>query len=228
MQIPINAITWTLGGVALYVFGLRSWRTYRRTANALAQMYYVLGATFGTALMFFGAPGLFTQDPHVLRYTYFSADFFVQIAMQVQVWILWFLALRNRLRLRYLYLFTIPFSILSITIEVLTSHVSVSQSPLLIIYTDKPPVLVLKSIIYVAIAMPLGYFLLRQVPGQTTWRAKVKSSTAGLTFIVVCLAAISNNVFDKGSDTRGSSIVMLIFFVILLIAQLPRASLSQR
>lgn len=220
MHVPINAITWTLGAVALYTFGFKSWRGYRRTANPLAQMYYTLGATFGTALFFFGVPGLMTQNLHILRYTYFSADFFVQISMQVLIWLLWFVGLRNYVRLRNIYFFTIPFSILSITLEVLTSHVGISQSPYLIVYSDKLPVLVLKSIIYMAVAMPLGYFLLRQVPNQTSLRAKAKTFTGAMIFIGVGLASTSNNVFDKGSDTRSSATIVMIFFAIFLLAQL--------
>jgi hypothetical protein len=204
------------------MFSFNSRRAYRRTKNPLAQMYYTVGLSFATALFFFGVPGLFTQNPHILRYTYFSADFFVQVSMQVQVWILWFIGLRNRVPLRRLLAVTVPFSALLITLEVLTSHVAVSQSPYLIIYSDKTPVLILKSIIYVSIALPLGYFFLRKVPDQTTSRAKVKSLAAGMFFIVVCLAATSNNIFDKGSDTVSSSVTVMIFFIIFLLAQLPR------
>jgi len=219
---PINAITWTVGAATLYTFSFKSWRTYIRTRNPLARMYSTLSLTFGTALLFFGLPGLITQDPHIIRYTYFSADFFVQISMQIQVWILWFLGMRNLIRLGYLYVLTIPFSIVLLTLEVLTSHVGVSQSPYLIVYSDKPPVLILKSIIYVTIAMPIGYFLLRQAPRQPNWRAKVKSLASGMFFISVCLAATSNNIFDKGSDTPGSARTLLVVFFIFLLAQLPR------
>ena len=223
-HVPINALTWTVGAVTLYTFSFKSWRTYSRTRNPLARMYSLLSLTFGTALLFFGLPGLLTQNPHILRYTYFSADFFVQVSMQIQVWILWFLGLRNRVFLRYLYIFTIPFSLVLLTLEVLTSHVSISQSPYLIVYVDKPPVLILKSIIYVTIAMPIGYFLLRQTPLQTSWRAKAKSLASGMIFIAVCLAATSNNIFDKGSDTPGSARTLLVVFIIFLLAQLPRGS----
>jgi hypothetical protein len=212
-----------VGALALYSFSLNSWLAYRKTKSLMSQMYCVLSLTFATALLFFGLPGLVTGDAHVLRYTYFSADFFVQLSMQIQVWILWFLGLRNRLKLRWLLAITLPLSAVTLGLEVLTSQVSLSQSPPLIIYLDKPPVLVLKSIIYLSIALPLGYFLLRQAPAQTSRRAKLKTATAGLFFIVVCLAATSNNIFDKGSDTVGSAHVVLAFFIIFLLAQLPHS-----
>lgn len=221
-SVPINAITWSLGAGALATFTFKSVRTYRVTRNPLAQIYCVLGFTFGTALFFFGVPGLFTQDPHVLRVTYFFADLFVQISMQVQVWLLWFLGLRNRVRLDYLYLVTIPFSTILMTLQALTSSVYVTTSPYLIVYTDKTAVLILKSIIYVVIALPIGYFLLRQVPLQASPKAKIKSFMAGMTFIVIGLAATSNNIFDKGSDTATSASIVAIFFVVLWLAQLLR------
>lgn len=227
-HLPINSITWSVGAATLYVFTFRSWRTYLRTRNPLARMYCILSGAFGTALFFFGVPGLLTRDTGVLLYTYFTADFFVQVSMQIQVWILWFLGMRYRVPLKYLYLITIPLSIASITTEILSSNVSVSQSPYLIVYSDKPPVLIMKSIIYVTIALPLGYFLIRQAPRQVTWRAKVKSLASGMIFIAVCLAATSNNVFDKGSDTPGSAKTLLVVFIVFLLAQAPRGRSAQR
>jgi RsiW-degrading membrane proteinase PrsW (M82 family) len=97
----------------------------------------------------------------------------------------------------------------------------------LIVYNDRLPVLILKSIIYATIALPLGYFLLRQAPRQTSLRAKAKSFTAGMIFIVVCLGAISNNIFDKGSDTPTSAVTVLVFFTIFFLAQLPRGRAAQ-
>jgi hypothetical protein len=222
MHAPINAVAWSVGALALYIFSVRGLRSYRITRNPLARMYSVLGITFGTALFFFGVPALLTQDLRVLRYSYFFADLFVQISMQVQVWLLWFLGLQRRARLDYLYLMTIPFSAVLMTLQAMTSHVEISRSPYLVVYTDKPAVLILKSIIYVAIALPIGYFLIRQAPRQTSFRPRVKSFIAGMTFIVICLAATSNNIFDKGSDTPASATVVLTFFIIFAVVQLLR------
>lgn len=220
--VPINAITWSLGAAGLYTFSWKSWRSHQRTRNPLARMYYILGLTFGTGLFFFGVPGLITLNLHVLRTTYFMADLFVQVSLQVALWILWFLGLRNRLRLGAIYLVTVPYSLALMILQGLTSHVAISQTPFLIDYADKPAVLIMKSIIYMAVAMPIGYFLIRQVPLQTSSRAKLKALMGGMTFIVVGLAATYNNVFDRGSDTASSATVVAGFFIIFLLVQLLR------
>lgn len=222
MTVPINAISWSMGALALYTFCLKGWRSYRLTRNPLGRIYLVLGLTFGTALFFFGVPGLFTHNTHILRVTYFLADLFVQISMQVGIWLLWFLGLQGRVRLDYIYLATMPFSAILMTLQALTSRVSIDTSQDLIVYADKPSVLILKSIIYVAVAVPIGYFLLRQVPLQTSTKAKLKSFMAGLTFIVICVAATSNNIFDNGSDTPVSSAVVAGFFLVFFLTQLAR------
>jgi len=224
VDVPINAVSWSLGALALYMFAFKSWRSYRTTRNPLGRMYCVLGLTFGTALFFFGVPGLFTRDVSVLRITYFLADLFVQISMQVQLWLLWFLGLQGRTRLVYLYLITVPFSAVLMTLQALTSHVDISWSPYLIVYTDGTAVLILKSIIYLAIALPIGYFFVREAPRQSTFKARAQSFMAGLTFIVVCLAATSNNIFDKGSDTPTSAAVISVLFIIFFLAELLRSS----
>jgi hypothetical protein len=219
---PLNAYTWTLGAIAVYAFSTKSILSYRRTKNPLAHIYSWLGFTFATGMLFYGLPGLITQNPHTIRYTYFLADIFVQLSLQFGIWLLWFIGMRVYISLKYLLALTVPLSIAIMIIEVLTSKVTISASPHLIIYTDMFIVLVLKSIIYILVALPLAYFLLKQVPNQATWRAKFQSFIAGMIFITVCLAATSNNIFDKGSDTVQSSMDLAIFFTIFLLAQLPR------
>lgn len=224
IHVPINAITWSLGFVAFCIFTLKSRNSYRLTKNPLARMYFWLGLSFATSLFFFGVPGLFTQNLHTLRISYFLADLFAQVTMQVGFWLMWFLGLRNRISLRLLLAFTIPFSVILMILQGLTSHVALSQSPYLIQYLDQTPVLILKSIIYGAVSLPLGFFFLRQAPSQLNPRAKIKSAAIGLAFVIVAIASISNCIFDKGSDTKGSATIVAIFFVIFIFAQLLRPS----
>ena len=219
---PINAYTWTLGGISIYAFTIKSYLNYQRSKNPLARIYTLLGLTFATGLLMYGLPALITQNAHLLRYTYFSADAFVQVALQLGIWLLWFIGLRIHFSLKYMLALTIPISVATMVIEVLTSKVYVSQSPHLVIYTDKFPVLLLKSILYIIVAFPLAYFLLKQVPNQTNLRAKFQSFISGIIFIIISVAATSNNIFDKGSDTVQSSTDLAIFFAIFLLAQLPR------
>jgi hypothetical protein len=223
---PLNSYAWTWGAIAVYAFTLKSYQTYRRTKNPLARIYTGVGFSFATALLFFGFPGFLTQNPHVLLYTYFMADIWVQTAIQFAAWQLWFIGTRTFLSLKYILSFTIPLSVIIMCIEVMTSKVYFSQSQNLIIEHDKPPVLILKSIIYILVSAPLAFYLLRQVPKQANFRAKYQSFIAGMIYIAVTLASVSDNVSDRGADTRDSCYALLVFFTIFLVAQLPRPSMK--
>lgn len=220
---PINAYTWTLGCVAMAVFAFKSWHLYGLTKNPLAIMYTTVTVTLGVAFFFFGVPPFLTNNDAILKYTYFMADLWVQIAMQAMAWLLWFIGLRMVIGLRPLISVTATFSAVLLTLQLLSSQASVSQSPHLVVYADHMPVLIMKSVIYIVIAWPIGYFLIRQAFRQPNTRAILKSLTTGLIFILVSVAATMNNIFDKGSDTVTSTSIVAIFFgLFLLVASLPR------
>ncbi len=219
---PINAYTWTWGAIAVYAFTIKSISSYRRTKNPIARKYSLLGFWFATGMLFYGLPGFFTSDTDVLKHTYFFADVCIQISIQFGFWLSWFIGLRPYIKLKYLLGLTIPLSVLTLIIEFSTSMANVSQNPHLLQYTDAESVLILKSIMYLLVAVPLSFFLLKQVPNQNSISTKFQSLVSGLIPIIVTIAAVSNNIFDKGSDTAQSSVELAIFFTVFFIAQLPR------
>lgn len=220
---PVNAYTWTLGCAAMIVFAFKSWRLNSQTKNPLAVIYTAITVTLGIAFFFFGVPAFFTADGTILKYTYFLADLFVQISMQAMAWLLWFIGLRTAVQLRVLISLTAGFSAVLLILQLLTSQAWVDQSADLVVYADQMPVLVMKSAIYITIAWPIGYFLIREAFRQSAVRAVLKSLATGLIFILVSLAATINNIFDRGSDTRTSTVVVAVFFgLFLVVAALPR------
>ena len=223
MNVPINAITWTIGAIAYYAYAARSWASYHAAKNPLAHIYFWMTLIFGTAFLLFGAPALLFIDPLRLRVTYVLADVFVQAGMQTQVWLMWFIRFRNRFRLRHMLALSMTFSAILLIIEAATSTVSIQASPYLVIYADKPIVLILKSIIYLSVAMPLGYFFVRQAPAQPSLRGRLLSLLTGFIFLGVGLSATSNNIFDRGSDTLSSALVTGgIFVVTFILCAFPR------
>ncbi len=214
---PINGITWTIGGITTSQFGIKALLNYKNNRNPIARIYGWLGIALGIGLFFFGIPALLTNNTDALKYTYFLADLFVQLCIQIQVCLLWFLLLRSFVKLRYLLLISTTFSAVLLVIQFLTSTAMLSASHNLVIYQDKPIVLILKSIIYIGVSFPVGFFFLRQIPNSPTLRSKFKSLFSGLIFLILSTAATSNNLFDKGSDTVSSSLTLGVFFSLFII-----------
>jgi len=222
---PINAITWTIGSIPTTRFGIKGLMTYRKTKSPFSRRYGLMAVLLGFSFFMLGVPPLFTQDVGILHITSFIADVFVQAGLQVLVWLLWFIGLRKYFKLSQLLSVSIIYSVVLLTIELMTSHVIIQIHPSLVQYVDKPIVLILKSIIYLALALPLGFFFLAQVPKAPDLIAKLKSVMTAMVFILVSVAATANNIFDKGSDTVSSATTLAIFFtVFLFISLIPSRS----
>lgn len=231
---PIDAIAWCIGAAVLWIFTLKSYLNYRKTRNPLVPMYIGIGIPLGTACLLFGLPLLLTHNETVLFYTNFIGDVFVQITMLAQAWLAWFVGWRKFVPLWLILLFTACLSVPLLIIEYHTSSVHVSMSPYLLVYNDSNVVLWLKSLLYVLIAWPIGYFFIRHGMTQAVKRARVKSIATGATFILISGAAVISNIFDHGSATFTSAVQNFVIFTIFLIITLwphqktaPEASLPQ-
>jgi hypothetical protein len=223
---PLNGITWSIGAIATTRFGLRSLKSHKENLNPIAKIYGYVGITLGIAFFFYGIPALLTNNTSALKYTMLSADVFVQLSMQILVWLMWFLGLRNYMKLRYLLTISGVYSLILLVYEAFTGHVTITSSPHYIVnYIDKPLVLIMQGVIYISLALPLGYYFLLQVPKQTNLNAKLKNFMNAMIFFFVSIAATSNNIFDKGGDTESSALVLGIFFIVFLIVSfIPRNS----
>ena len=219
---PINAITWTIGSVPTTRFGIKALVSSKQSRSPFSNKYGYMAILLGLAFFLLGVPALFTRNTDILKATSFLADISIQTGMQILVWMVWFIGARKYFKLMQLLSITITYSIILLMLELFTSYVKVSTHPNLVLYIDRPIVLALKSFIYLVLALPLGYFFLTQVPKAVGIISKLKAIMTSLVFIIVSVAAASNNIFDKGADTVSSSTTLAIFFTIFLfISFLP-------
>lgn len=222
-DIPYNALSWLLGSLAVFTFGFKSLAAYRETGNKVAKIYFGMSMAFGAGFFFYGIVACFTLDTSAIRISYLLGDLGVQIGIQFQVWLLWFIGLRHKIRLRILLLLTSSISGVIMIVESFTSQVAIRLEPLLFISSDEPIALILKCVLYIFVTWPLGYFFLSQAKIQATTKAQLTSTATGLIFIVVSAAAVFNSITNGGSDTYESSIINAVIFVMFLTANLlPR------
>ncbi|HVE81074.1 MAG TPA: hypothetical protein VNA68_03000 [Candidatus Dormibacteraeota bacterium] len=223
-QIPLNAYAWTMGGIALFFFALRSYRNHQETKNPVAWMYFLLGAPIAVAFFLYGIPPMLSKDPDVVIQTYYLADMFVMISMIAQSRLMWFIGLKNRIRYAWVALPTIMLTLTILLLEFGTSKAAFGNN--LTLYTDIEPVLYAKSLLYLLICFPIGYFFIHQGALNPETRAKAKSIITGVAFILVSAAAISSSLLQQGSDTHESAISnFFVFLLFLIINTLPRKKL---
>lgn len=222
-SLPIDAVAWCIGAAVLWIFTVKSYRNYIKTRNPLLPKYMAISSTLGTACLFFGLPSLLTHDNNVLFYTNYIGDVFVQICMLGQAWLAWFIGWKRFVPLWVLLLPTFLFSCVILVFEYHTSSVHLSTAPYIVIYNDAQTILWMKSLLYILISWPLGYFFIRLGVAQSTRLARIKSIMTGLMFIFISGAAIYTNLFNKGSDDFKSAVQnFIVFSLFLLITIWPR------
>lgn len=227
MTIPYNSITWILGSLALMAFGLRSFFAYRESGNEIAKIYCGISLSFAVGFLLFGLPAVFTIDTTKLIKTYVLSEAFIQLGMQFQVWLLWFIGLRNRVRLRYLLLASGLMSASIVVIEAFTSRYKIMTNPLFFVSMDIPLALIMKSILYIAVCWPLGYFFIVQARHQASFRSKLTSYVTGLVFLIISAGAVASCITSGGGDTYSSSVIDSIVFIGFLVVNLiPRRVIS--
>lgn len=214
--IPYNGISWTVGWIVVWLFAFKCIRNYRVTKNPLAQMYAVIALLMGTSFFFFGVPNLFSQDPAVLIKTYYVADLFAQLGILAQTRLLWFIGFKNKISWLVILLPVMvwSFTIMLFETRLLPSHVVVDTNARIVQYLDQPPVLYMKSILYLAVAYPISYFFIRQGFTQKLFKAKVNSIAAGMVFLFVATSSIQNALFTDGADTKTTAITNTVLFLL--------------
>jgi len=221
--VPIDAIAWCIGATVLWIFTLKCYLNYRVTRNPLLPKYMMIASTLGASCLLFGLPSLLTHDNHTLFYTNYIGDVFVQICMMGQIWLAWFIGWKKFVPLWVVLVPTIVFSCVILFFEYHTSSVYWSSSPYVVVYNDAKSILWMKSILYILISWPLGYFFIRLGLAQQSRLARIKSIMTGLMFIFISGAAIYTNLFNHGSDNFNSAVQnFIVFSVFLLITIWPR------
>ena len=221
--IPYNSMAWLIGAVSVFLFSWKSFLAYKESGNQIARIYFWLSMAFGIGFLAYALPPIFVRDENIIKITYILSEAGVQIGLLIQIWLLWFIGLRNKVRLRYLYAVGVPYSAAIILIEALTSTVTINPAPLLIAQSDITIALIMKYINFFVICWPLGYFFIVQAKLQPTTKARITSITTGLIFIIVSAGAITAG----GGDTVTSSLIDgIIFFFFIIINLIPKRIIS--
>lgn len=211
---PINAIAYSFGALTMFIYAIRGFYSYRQTHNPLAQIYVSVGLTLGLSFFWWGIPPLFSTNPHLLIYGQYLADSFLQLCFVAMARLLWFFGFRDHLKFRYLAIPIILWGIPLVASDILYSTVTIIGD--IAAYHDAFITLVLKSIIYIAVPWPVGYFYMKQGLKQPELLNRLKLISMGLVYVLISAFAVLDNL-NGGADTQADSIGRIVIFALFLL-----------
>ncbi len=217
-DIPTNLYSWAIGSIAMTLFGIRSLKRWRVTANPMSRYFGWFAILVGITMGFYGWPGFFTSDVRWLRLGYLVGSLFFYISLTLQARILWFVALKRWVRYRWLLFITIALDAFALANEIPSSRVSITDKFLHYHYSAWSGNTV--GLMLVALVLPLSVVFLNQAIHSHSLKAKLKSLGIGLVYVVVGSSTFNTAVIYHGSDAPSTGTVDLLGFSVLLIVML--------
>lgn len=220
--IPINTIGWGMGALALLLFGYKSWSGYKDSGSYLNKYFGLFGFVMGAAFILLSVPSFFTKDTDVLRATYLASDLLVYTGFMLQVPILWFVGLKNRVRLSFL--LTLAVSIAAVAWVDNVRHFDVVAAGKIVEFYDSVLSLQLQTSLLLLIIIPIGLFFLVQATkgllGRRRKQLVAKPFVIGIAYVVVGSIVAVNNMQDRGLDSVESGLTNIVVFTAMIIALL--------
>lgn len=221
-RIPLSSFSWFIGALGIFVMGVKSLQSYRRSRVELSKYISWFGLVVGLALFFFSVPSFFTANIHILFKFDVIGEALFYASMIAQAAIVWCLILRSRLSV---YALTVPVGIISFVSWVYAArHARVYFSAKnFITYLDPRFSTLVIAFLMIFLFVPVGIYFLSLASKQSNFKAKLNSIGLGLVYVGIGLINGGFEIATGQVMTRTSALGISLFFTILLIISLwPR------
>ncbi len=217
--IPLNSIVWTMGSLACYMLGYRSYVSYRASKNELSKYLAWFGLLMGMGQTMLALPAFFTTDITTLRTTYLIGEFFIYGSAIAQAAILWCLLLRSRISILYAIL---PMALLGTAswLYAIPRSTLTFAADNFIEYRDPVFSTVVVGLFLMGLFIPVGLYFLRSASKQEGTKAILTSLSLGLVYVGVGFFTGGIELLTGQVITPRSAVFDLAFFFVMFSVML--------
>lgn len=205
--IPINVLPLALMGVLALFFGARGFMHYSKVKSPLTLYYSWTGVLFGLSGIFYALPFAITNVGTTLKVTVTIADLLFYSALMMQMRIIWYLGLKQKISFMWLFWPTLIIMTISLTLDLsyrLQASYFVENN--IAVFPTNPITLYLLALMSLSIIV-VGFLTLMGVGDLKKRQQKIRLITLGALFIISGLTIEYNFLFLNGSNT--SSVIIL-------------------
>lgn len=220
-NIPPSTIPWLIGSVAFFVFGLRASSNYRKLHNPLSLYFAFSGFSACLAFFFWSVPLMITTNLDLLLVLNIIGDLFLYIMFVVQVVVLHYLVLKNKVSLKLVLIPAVLLAIigwLSHCYGYIVGGISLVDGAF---EYELPLIANVIQSIFLTVVFMVGIFMLLRIKQQTDRRAKTGLLAIGSLYLLSAIGG-SLNVLLSGDSNQSPVIIAtyvvgFILFIILLV-----------
>lgn len=217
-SLPSNVIPFFLIAVAGLFFGIRGLISYRRVHSPLTLYYATSGVLIGLSNLFYSVPFIFTQEEAMLKASILIGDLFFYLVIMVQLKIIWYLTLANRVKFIWL---ALPVAALAIA-STLSSIISLPNIDYYVVNNKAHfPASTLTSRLAALLSVILvvqGAITIIKALSVEDKKARIRMFIIGITFGFGGVIAVYNFLSSAGNTTGSITIYGYSLLAIILIA----------
>lgn len=205
--IPINVLPLAAMGTIVFLFGIRGFLHYQKVKSPLTLYYSWTGVLFGLSGIFYALPFAITSSVIILKSTVTIADLLFYSALMLQMRIIWYLGLKQKISFMWLFWPTLTIIIISLILDLSTrisAHYYVENN--IAIFATNQTTLYLLALLSISIIV-VGFLTLMNVRDLKKRPQKIRLTTLGIMFIFTGMTVEYNFLFLNGSNT--SSVIVL-------------------
>ena len=210
-NIPSSAIPWLFGAIVFLTFSIRATINYKKLHNPLSLYFAITGYSAFTAFTMWSIPLILTTNLDILLITNIVGDLFLYIMFVVQIVILHYLALKNKVPLKVVLVPAILLSIvgwLSHCYGYIVNGISISDG---VFVYELPLIANIIQLIFLTFVFAVGTSLIKQIKRQTDKQAKIVLLSIGVLYMLSAIGGALNVILSGGSNQ--SPIIITSYFI---------------
>lgn len=207
LNIPSSVLPWLFGSIAFLLFGLRATANFKRLHSPLSLYFAISGYSAFIAFSLWSIPVIFTANINILLIVNIIGDFFLYVMFVMQVVILHYLILKNKIELKFLLAPAIILALLGWLAHCygyIVGGVSIQNGT----FEYQLPLLanIIQSIFLITVFL-VGVFMLVRIKQQSEYRGRFVLLGIGILYILYAIGG-SLNVILSGSSNDSPAIIL--------------------
>lgn len=199
--IPINVLPLAIMGLVVFLFGVRGFLHYQNIKSPLTLYYSWTGVLFGLSGLLYAVPFALVSSELALKTFVTIADLLFYAALILQMRIIWYLGLKQKISFMWLFWPTITLSAIALLFDLIKrSQTRFYVDGNLAVFPTSQATLYMLALMSLSIII-VGVLTLAHVRELNKSAQKIRLTTLGVMFIFAGLTVEYNFLFLNGSNT---------------------------
>lgn len=208
---PINSFSWTVGGIVVFLYGLRGLKAWKKTHNRLSKYFALLGIFAGVGLFFYGGAALIGL-PHnitlvsmVLGIALADAGLYIHSLFTIAY-------IKSKALRRAFQIGLAALGVVAITFWAMDSFIEQTETLTLLVISMRTAYI--QGAFLILTLLPASIIFLNKSSQYDDWKLKLRAIIFSFSHITLGGIVTAGYILNQNRDTEISALVSLLLFIV--------------